>query len=216
MRFIPILILTCLVLLCVPAMADQAVPFAPLGNVTGNYTLYQGNDFWQISTNVPISSQDVVYSETIWDIIILIGVAFLFLAVVFVSLSDSVPWIAMLMCGFVTFGTELVAAEMTPLVGYTHVFQQIIPTTGASGQIVLNTTNSVYINEVIVYTQGQFAAYACWGLAMAGIIVAIAAVCFNYGWLHARGLKEADNGNYVEPDAGAGMPEMNGYKKVGK
>ena len=29
-------------------------------------------------------------------------------------------------------------------------------------------------------------------------------------------LKEADKGNYVEPDAGDGIPEMNGYKKVGK
>jgi len=198
MKIAPLILLASLLFLCGPAFGDQPVPFAPMGNVTGAYQIYQGNDFWDFNTNMPLSSQDVVYSETIWLAVIGIGIAFLFLAVVFVSFADSVPWIAMLICGCITWGTEFAAAYMTPYVGYTQVFHQVIATAASNGAIVLNATNTIYINEVVVYTQGQFAAYACWGLGIAGFIMVVAAPCFALGWLHARGISQAKKGDYIQ------------------
>lgn len=194
------------------ALADQPVPFAPLGNVTGNYTLTQGIDTMKINTNMPVSSQDIVYSETVWETIILIGIAFLFLAVIFASFADSVPWISMLMCGVITAGTEAAAAYMTPYVGYTQVYQQIIAT-ASSGTVTLGSANTLYVNEVIVYTQGIFAAYACAGLAMAGVVVIIAAVGFEYGWLHARGIKQAQKGDYLLPSDTEQDPDTVDFRK---
>jgi len=200
MRKIPLIILVSLLFLVGCAMADQAVPFAPLGNVTGNYTLSQGNDIMEINTNMPLSSSDVVYSEVLWYIIILIGVAFLVLAAVFVARSDNVPSIAILMCGVITAGVEAAAAYMTPLVGYAQVFSQVIPTVAANGAYILNSSNTIYINHVIVYTEGIFAAYACGGLAIAGGVVATAGALSFWGVFQRKGLAQAQKGNYLETD----------------
>jgi len=213
MRYAPLLVLLALTILCLPAMADQVVPFAPLQNVTGNYTLSQGNDLWEINTNIPLSSQDIVYPEVFWEIIILIGFAFIFLAIIFVARSDSVPSIAILMCGTFTLGAGYVASKMAPLVGYTQVFHQVVPTTGSSGSIALNATNTVYVNAIIVYTQGPWSAYACWGLGTAGFIIMIAGALSFFRYFQKTGHSKALNSDYVEQDAQGNVPQTIRYRE---
>ena len=97
--------------------ADQTLPFTPMGNVTGNYTLQQGNDQWIVNTNIPLSTEDICYPMVVWLILVLIGVSFIFLAVIFIARSDNVPSIAILMCGIIAFGIGYAASVMAPLVG---------------------------------------------------------------------------------------------------
>lgn len=200
-RSVLILSMVLIALLLLPgiAAADQPVPFAPMGNVTGNYTLTQGSDTWYVNTNMPLSSGDAVYPEVLFYLMVLIGVAFLVTAVVFVSFADHVPSIGLLMAGMIIFGDELAASFMTPLVGRIDVFSQV----------VAGTPNLVYVNEVVVYTLSPSFAYACWGLAIAGFIVAVAGVLSFFGVFQRRGLAQAQKGNYLEQDvADAKDPEV--------
>jgi uncharacterized membrane protein len=211
-KIFPLLVLVAVLFLCGVVFADQPTPFAPLSNVTGNYTIYQGNDWWEITTNMPLTSQDTVYPETLFYIIVLIGVAFLFLAVIFISLNTHVPSIAILMCGFVTFGTELAAAKMAPYVGYSQLFSQVVPTM-TNSTVAVNATHTVYLNHVIVYTLSSSFAYACWGLCVAGGVVAIAGGLSFLGWFQRKGVKDAKNGKYLETDIENDEPGKDGGYK---
>jgi type IV secretory pathway VirB2 component (pilin) len=68
-------------------------------------------------------------------------------------------WVMVLACGVVLFGLGLSAAMMAPFVGYTQVFHQVIQG---------NLANTVYVNEIIVYTMGEWTSRACWGIAVGG------------------------------------------------
>jgi hypothetical protein len=188
--------------------ADQPLPFAPLGNTTGAYEIYQGNDWWEINTNIPITTADNCYPEEVWLAIVGIGVAFIFLAVVFIARSDNVPSIAILMCGFIAFGVELVASEMAPLVGYIQTFNQVIPTVGSSGAVTLNATNTVYLNNIIIHTASPWMSYACWGFAVTGVIIAIAGTLSLFGIFQRKGLAQAQKGDFLEQDVQGQDPEV--------
>lgn len=153
------LILLLVSLLCVSfVQADQPVPFEPPGNVTGNYAYPVGPDTWMVNTNFPMTSQDVVYPDWLFGMMLAFLVATVCFGIYFIS-KDPAPWVCVMACGVLVFGLGLASAEMAPLVGYTQVFHQIIPQGAA---------NLVYINEVIVYTMGTWIAYACWGIAIGG------------------------------------------------
>jgi hypothetical protein len=64
---------------------------------------------------------------------------------------------------------------MAPLVGYTQVFHQVVPLVGSGGATALNSTNTVYVNEIIVYTMGTWAGWACYGLAVGGGFIFVVA-----------------------------------------
>ena len=192
-RFSPILIIALCALLFLPgiAAADQPTPFAPMGNVTGNYSFIQGTDNVVVNTNIPVSTEDVCYPEEIWILIVLSGIAFIFLAAVFVARSDNVPSIAILMCGMIAFGLGYAASEMAPLVGRVDTFSQVVQ--GAS-------SNSIYLSSMVVYTTSPWMSYACWGIGIAGIIVAIAGVLSFFGVFQRKGLAQAQKGNFLEQD----------------
>jgi hypothetical protein len=169
MRKLPLILLILLCcLIAIPfVQADQIVPFLPLGNVTGNYTFSQGNDLLEINTNFPLSSQDVVYPEWLYGMMIAFILGISCFGIWIIARAPD-QWVCVIACGILIFGLGLAAAEMTPLVGYSEVFHQIVPTTGSSGSITLNATNTIYVNEVVVYTMGTWAAHACWGIAIGG------------------------------------------------
>ena len=161
-----LLILLCFAI-CVPLVqADQVLPFSPPDNVTGNYTYAQGNDFFEVNTNFPISSQDVVYPDWLFGMMLVFIVITVYFGLVFIS-KDPAPWVSVIACGVLIFGLGLSAAMMAPLVGYTQVFHQIVPLV-SGGATALNSTNTVYVNEIIVYTMGTWTAYACYGIAVGG------------------------------------------------
>jgi hypothetical protein len=161
-----ILLLLICCLLCVPfVQADQPVPFAPPANVTGNYVYPVGTDDWMVNTNFPISSQDIVYPDWLFDTILVFMFGTIVLGLIFIS-KDPAPWVCVIACGVVLFGLGLSAAMMAPLVGYTQVFHQIV-------SIVNTTSNNVYINEIIVYTMGTWVSYACYGIAVGGGLIFI-------------------------------------------
>ena len=137
--------------------ADQPVPFAPLGNVTGNYTFAQGNDNWIVNTNFPVSSEDVIYPDWLFGMMIAFMVITVYFGLVFIS-KDPSPWVNVIACGVLIFGLGLSAAMMAPLVGYTQLFHQVVP----------GTPNTVYVNEIVVYTMGSWISYACYGIAIGG------------------------------------------------
>ena len=88
--------------------------------------------------------------------------------------KDPAPWVSVIFCGIIIFGLGLSAATMAPLVGYSELFHQVVPQVLTNGSTALNSTNLVYVNEVIVYTFGSWVGYACYGLAMGGFIIAVA------------------------------------------
>lgn len=181
-----------LMILTIPASvtADQPLPFSPLGNVTGNYNLTQGNDTWIVNTNMPLSNEDVVYPEVLFYLIVIIGIAFLILATVFISFSDHVPSIAILMSGILTAGCEAVAAVMSAKVGRIDTFSQVIA----------GIPNVIYTNQIVTFTLSPQFAYACAGLAVAGAIVAIAGGLSHFGYFQRKGLGQAQKGDYLEQD----------------
>jgi hypothetical protein len=168
--------LLCLVI-CSPmvqaGVIGQTVPFAPPSNVTGAYVYFQGHDFWQVTTNFPINSQDVVFPEWLFGTLVVFMFATICAALVFVA-RDPAPWVNVIICGMILFGLGLSAGAMTPLVGRTEVFYQVVPLVGNNGAIPLNSTNTIYVNEVIVYSLGPWVAWACYGIAIGGFILAIA------------------------------------------
>jgi hypothetical protein len=159
-----LLFIVCLVTCVSSVQADQIVPFAPPGNVTGNYTYQQGLDTWQVNTNFPMSSQDIVFPEWLFGMMLVFMFITICFALVFAS-RDPAPWVNVIACGMVLFGLGLSAAMMAPLVGYTEVFHQIIAGV---------TSNTVYVNEIVVYTMGSWIGWACYGIAAGGIILAVA------------------------------------------
>lgn len=153
-----LLILLCLISCVSFVHADQSVPFAPMGNVTGNYTYTIGADNWQFTTNYPVSSQDVVYPDWLFGMMLVFIVVTVYFGLIFIS-KEPAPWVNVIACGILIFGLGLSAAMMAPLVGYTQVFHQIVQ---------LNYTNTVYVNEVVVYTMGEWTSWACYGIAIGG------------------------------------------------
>jgi hypothetical protein len=145
--------------------ADQIVPFAPLGNVTGSYNITQGNDTWYMNTNFPISSQDVVYPDWLFGMLLAFMFGAMCYGLYFMS-KEPAPWVNVIACGMLIFGLGISAALMAPLVGYTEVFHQIFQG---------NFNNYVYVNEIVVYTMGTWISWACYGLAIGcGLVFVIA------------------------------------------
>ncbi len=169
-----LLLLICVVACISVVQASQTVPFAPPGNVTGNYSYYQGNDFWEVNTNFPMSSQDIVYPDWLFGMMIAFMVVTIYFGLIFMS-KDPAPWVNVIACGVLIFGLGLSAAMMAPLVGYTQLFHQVVPTVANGGVVVLNTTNTIYVNEIVVYTMGSWISYACYGIAIGGGFVFIIA-----------------------------------------
>jgi len=159
-----LLILLCS-LFCVSfVQADQPVPFAPLDNVTGNYTFTQGDDSLRVNTNFPLSSADIVYPDWLFGMMIAFIIITIYFGLVFIS-RDPAPWVSVIACGALILGLGLSAAMMAPLVGYTQVSHQIVS---------VNAINTIYVNEVIVYTMGTWISYACYGVAVGGLVLMIA------------------------------------------
>lgn len=160
-----LLIIVCIISGIPVVSADQELPFAPLGNVTGSYNMTQGNATWQINTDFPISSQDVVYPDWLFGMMLAFIFGTICLGLVFIS-KDPAPWVSVIACGVVVFGLGLSAAMMAPLVGYTEVFHQVIQG---------NPGDTVYVNEIVVYTMGSWIGWACYGLAIGGGLIFIIA-----------------------------------------
>jgi hypothetical protein len=171
----PFLLFLICSLLCISfVQADQPVPFAPPNNVTGYYDYHQGNDYWEVNTNFPISSQEIVFPEWLFALMLIFIFTTICVALFFMS-KDPAPWVNVIACGILIFGLGLSAALMAPLVGYTQVFHQVVPLVTSDGATPLNSTNTVYINEVIVYTMAPWMSYACYGLAIGvGLLFGIA------------------------------------------
>lgn len=159
-----LLIFLCLITCISVVQADQEVPFAPPSNVTGNYTYQQGLDTWQVNTNFPMSSQDIVFPEWLFGMMLVFMFATICATLVFAS-REPAAWVNVIACGMILFGLGLAAGMMGPLVGYTEVFHQIIA--GA-------TSNTVYVNEIVVYTLGAWIGWACYGIAIGGLVLSIA------------------------------------------
>jgi hypothetical protein len=163
-----LLIFFCLVTCVSFVQADQPVPFEPPGNVTGNYTYQQGGDTWNVNTNFPTSSQDVVYPTWLFGLIIVFMVITIYFGLVFIS-TDPAPWVAVIACGVFVFGLGLTAAMMAPLVGSITTFQQVDTSGTATG------ANTVHISTLINYTMSPWISYACYGIAVGGGLLFIIA-----------------------------------------
>ena len=162
-----LLVLLCLITCISVVQADQIVPFAPPENVTGSYVYNQGNDLLQINTNFPISSQDIVYPDWLFGMMLGFIVITIYFGFIFMS-RDPAPWVNIMACGVLIFGLGISAALMAPLVGYSQVFHQVIPTTDECGAVAVNQTNTIYFNQVVVYTMGVWISWACYGVAIGG------------------------------------------------
>ena len=165
MRKFALILLVLLCFLTVVPLAQarvvsQDLPFSPPSNVTGNYNYSQGNDLWEVNTNFPLSSQDVVFPEWLWAMLLAFIVITVYFALVFIG-RDPAPWINVMACGILVFGLGLADAMMAPLVGYTQVFHQIVP-------IANSTANMIYVNEIAVYTLGPWTGWACLGIGVGG------------------------------------------------
>jgi hypothetical protein len=173
----PLILILLIMAICVPCVqATQILPFAPPANVTGSYEYSQGNDNLELFTNFPISSQDIVFPEWLFAMILIFIFVTICLGLAF-FLKGPEAWVNVLACGIIIFGLGLTAAMMAPLVGSSHVYQQVIPYLGANGASLPNSTNTIYVHQVIVYTLGTWVSYGCWGLAIGGgFIFAIAGV----------------------------------------
>ena len=184
-----------------------------MGNVTGNYTLQQGNDQWIVNTNIPLSTEDICYPMVVWLILVLIGVSFIFLAVIFIARSDNVPSIAILMCGIIAFGIGYAASVMAPLVGEVRTYLDVLPS--STSGVVANLTNTVYLNTVIVYTASPWMSYACWGIGAAGFVIAVAGVLSFFGVFQRKGLAQAQKGDFLEQDVQGQDPEVIRWRERG-
>ena len=156
-----LLILLCLVACVSVVQADQPVPFAPMGNVTGNYDYSVGADDWQFNVNYPISSQDIVYPDWLFGMMIAFMFGAMCYGLYFMS-KDPAPWVNVIACGVIIFGLGLSAALMAPLVGYTQVFHEIL----ATG--LPKPAYMIYVSEIVVYTMGTWVSWACYGIAVGG------------------------------------------------
>jgi hypothetical protein len=155
------MVFLCLVACVSVVQADLPVPFAPLGNVTGSYDYSIGSDDWYINTNFPISSQDIVYPDWLFGMMLAFMFGTICYGLYFMS-KDPAPWVNVIACGIVMFGLGLSAALMAPLVGYTQVFHQIINIG------TVKPVNLIYVNEIVVYTMGTWISWACYGIAIGG------------------------------------------------
>jgi len=200
-----LLVLLCCLVAIPFVQADQVVPFLPPGNVTGAYQYSQGNDFWEVNTNFPMSSQDVLYPEWHFGMMLAFIVIILILVLIFISKVPA-PWGSVIFCGMLIFGLGLAAAEMAPLVGYTEVFHQVIATAGSNGAITLNATNTIYVNEIIVYTMGTWIGYACYGIAVGGVVLAVAGLLLQMK--EARRVADAEQAEKNAAAEGYQQPEQ--------
>ena len=200
-----LLVLLCCLVAIPFVQADQVVPFLPPGNVTGAYQYSQGNDFWEVNTNFPMSSQDVVYPDWLFGMMLAFIVIILILVLIFISKVPA-PWVSVIFCGMLIFGLGLAAAEMAPLVGYTEVFHQVIATAGSNGAITLNATNTIYVNEIIVYTMGTWIGYACYGIAVGGVVLAVAGLLLQMK--EARRVADAEQAERDAAAEGYQQPEQ--------
>jgi hypothetical protein len=190
-----------------PVMAQTNV--SAYGGVMELSSNTSGNDTLQIRTNIPLTVEDIAYPDWLFAIIAVIGLIFLVASIWFISRPDDVPIIAMLMSGFITAGCYTACAMMAPYVASIQVTRDIVVGTDGS--------NTIYVTQSVTYLLSPWVGWACWGMALAGGIVVIAAALSWAGYLDMKGLKAASEGRYLETDMPEGGQDQSSlsYKRMG-
>ena len=180
------------------------------GGAMGFYSNESGNATLEVRTVIPLTVEDTAFPE--WLFVLMAGIGFIFLisSLWFIARPNDVPSIAITMAGIITFGCYASCAMMAPYVARIDTFHDVL-LTGISADV------TVYATQVVTYTLSSWAAYACWGFAVAGGVVAIAGGLSWAGYLHKKGLKDASDGNYLESDIAGGGQDPNNlqYRRIG-
>ena len=165
--------------LCISVSLAAVTPY---GNVS-NYTSPEGIS---ITTNVPLSLEDIAYPQELFYFFAVFGFVMIGLGVVFFSDSTSIPSGGIVSCGIIAFGCFLIDALSAPLV--------------ASQYVAYQGTSLVSINN---YLFSSWVGYAMWGGAIAGFVIFIAGVLSYFGWFSRKGVGSAQQGDYLETDGDA-------------
>ena len=157
--------------------ADQVAPY---NGVSTNYTQRIGNDQMESFVNIPYTMEDVGYPETLFYALFFTGVAFVLYGFWLTSRADQIASYTLIGTGVVVAGIFAVCALMAPLVCTHQLTTIVVPTTGSSGSITLNATNTVYQIESVTYLFSSWISWALDGAAMIGVLLAILGVLSLY------------------------------------
>ena len=193
-------------LLCFPHVS-AAFSNVPMSGVGANYTSLIGNDLLETFTNIPVTLENVAFPVEFFYILLVAAFGILLFGIWFATRPEYIPANGIIACGLLAMGLFFSLAMMSPYVSTTTVTQLIVPTTGASGSITLNATNTLYLTTVNVYQFSSWVAYMMWGGGVAGLIEAILGSLAYLGWFHRKGLKNALKGKYIETDVEDDEPQ---------
>ena len=152
---------------------------APYGNIS-NYTSPEGIS---VITNVPITIEDVAYPQELFYLLVVFGILFIGLGIVFIADSTTIPSMSITACGVLSMGSLAIAAFMAPLVAVQYVSYQ-----------------SLSLTSINNYIFSPWVGLMCWGGATAGFILTVAGVLSYLGWLSRKGVGSAQQGDYLETD----------------
>ena len=178
---------------------------APYGGVLQNYTNTSGDVEIQTRVNIPLTVEDVAYPDWLFAILAIAGLVFCIIGIYFVAKCNCIPSAPILFCGIFAFGLFTICALMAPLVAHVQT----------STDIVVNCTGekTVMVEQTVTYLFSAWVGYACWGGALAGIVLAVAGALSWLGWLNRTGIGEAQKGQYLETDGEESKEE---YFRMGK
>ncbi len=197
-----ILLILALFILTQAVSAEQTSAY---GGVLQNYTNTSDGVDIHTRVNIPLTVEDVAYPDWLFAILAATGLSFCVLGIIFVARSDSIPSAPMLFCGLFAFGSLAACAVMAPYVA----------TIRTTSDIVVNCSGepAIYIEQTVTYLFSAWVGYACWGGALAGIILAITGVLSWLGWLHRTGIGKAQRGEYLETDGEASQEDYRSFSK---
>jgi hypothetical protein len=193
-------------LLCLPHVA-ASFDNTPMAGVGANFTSSIGNDLMESFVNIPVTMEDVAFPVALFYILMVLAFGILLFGIWFATRPEYIPANGIISCGILAMGLFFALAMMSPYVSTTTVTQLIVPTTGSSGSITLNATNTLYLTTVNVYQFSSWVAYMMWGGGVAGLVEAILGALAYLGWFHRKGLKNAQKGKYVETDVEDDEPQ---------
>jgi hypothetical protein len=183
------IVMVSLLLLSFIPFASAAV--APYDGSLTNYTARVGNDQLESFVNVPYSMENTGYPETLFYAILFSGVAFILFALWITSSPDYIASYTLIGCGVIISGLFSVLAYMAPLVCTHYMFTGIVPTTGVSGQITLNATNTLYNVLSVTYIFSPWVSYAMTGGVAIGILLTLAGVLSMYRTNNTKSIEQS-------------------------
>ena len=143
--------------------------------------------------NIPLTVEEVAYPDWLFALLAIAGLVFVGYAISLIARNESVPSIAILMCGIFAFGIFVICAVMAPYVASIDITKDVV--IGCN-----NESDQIFIEQSVTYLLSPWVGWACWGGALAGLLIAIAGGLSFLGWFNRTGMNEAKRGQYIETD----------------